>query len=181
MVIVNKDGYEYENESLNYIILYNTVMIPMDEVFGQIFGNEYQKGISQELIYEDMILEINYNEGNIIIPNRHLVNNYTLDDSVTVEIEEEDNVRYIPVYLLSNLPSVIVKIDGKIVYSSDKYISARDIIKTKNEKHEIKIYLSSEYKKNASAEYIGEENGALWREEALKRIEKYRKKSVSLE
>ncbi len=179
VVIVNKDGYEYENESLNYIILYNTVMIPMDEVFGQIFGNEYQKGISQELIYEDMILEINYNEGNIIIPNRHLVNNYTLDDSVTVEIEEEDNVRYIPVYLLSNLPSVIVKIDGKIVYSSDKYISARDIIKTKNEKHEIKIYLSSEYKKNASAEYIGEENGALWREEALKRIEKYRKKSVS--
>ena len=105
-----------------------------------------------------------------------------IDDSVNVEIEDFDGEKYIPIYLIANIPEVQVYVDNEEVYSSKKYYNSLDALNDRKEIHNIEIIIgkAEDEEEISSTEYIGEEEGALWREEALKRIEKYRKSDTNI-
>lgn len=113
----------------------------------------------------------------------------TVDDSVNVTIEIKNNKYYVPLYFFSAIPGVTVKVDGKTVYKSENgtYYDVKSALNSSSS-HTIKLIVNkveqSEYSKLAKDigqyEYYGEEKGALWREEALKRIEKNRKSNVTI-
>ena len=119
---------------------------------------------------------------------------------VEVEIEEIDNKLYIPVYLLTNLDNIKAFVDNAEIYKldiSEDENQTKEISNTKEfQTIEIKRqdnysrqqyiiehsfhYLNTEQidENNKYYTYLGQEKGALWREEALKRIEKNRKSDV---
>ena len=107
----------------------------------------------------------------------------TIDDSVRVTIEIKNNKYYIPVYFLSSIPGVSVMVDNKAVYKSTNYLDVPKAL-SNNSTHTIKLVVNKITDYNSLAkdigeyEYYGEEDGALWREEAKKRIEKNRRQNV---
>ena len=161
----------------NALILYNTIIVPEKEIFEKIFESENRN----EIEYNEIKLEIKDNV--IVFPNINVIqsngNTATLDNSVEVEIEEVNNVKYIPLYLIANLPGVHVYVDDSKIYDSNNYLSGVEAMNKESEQHSIVIELTNE-KTDSSSEYFGREDGALWREEALKRIEKYRKGNVNI-
>lgn len=177
--VINKNGVNYEYDDVNYQILYNTVMVPMNETFIGIFGDKYTEGINQTINYKDTIIQINVEENKITLPNIYTKENYQINDTVAIDIEDIDGIKYIPVYLVSNLPKVVVKIDNKEVYNAKEYLTSIEAMNNKKSKHKIVIYTDQEKEENVTA-YNGEQYGALWREEAVKRIEKYRKKEEKI-
>lgn len=177
--IINRNGENYEYEDIEYKIIYNTVMVPINEVFKGIFCDVYKENANQIITYKDTTIEIKFDENKIILPQIDEKGKYKIDNTVEIEIENIDGNKYIPIYLISNLPGIIVKIDNKIVYYSEDYLNGTEVINKKKDKHKIVIF-TDQNKKEKNVQYIGEENGALWREEAFKRIEKYRKKNITL-
>lgn len=170
---------KYEVENFETIELYGTIMIPMNTVFKGIFGNLYIDDTNQQIEYESMKLDIDIEKNKIIVLQNGAENESNIDNSVEVEIEEQDGIRYVPIYLISNFPNVDVKIDGKVVYDDNKYLSSMDVFSNGKNFHEIRIITGSK-EDNKNYDYVGQESGAIWREEALKRIEKYRKKDVDI-
>lgn len=178
-ILFNKNDEEYYIDNIDTIILYDTVMLPMEQVFEGIFGDTYIKGISQELVYDTMKLNIQLEENKIEIPEINTINGIDVDNSVEVEIEEVNGIKYIPLYLISNFPTVRVKIDNKVVYENDNYLSGKDAIHNGKTSHDIVIETKCKEDNNTYT-YAGQNLGALWREEALKRIEKNRKKDIQV-
>lgn len=175
-LIIKSNGEAYEYNDIQCIIKYNVVFIPMDEVFSALFKEKYvSNNYSQKIEYNGMKIEINNNKINILDIDKGEV----IDDSVEVEIEEENEIKYIPTYLISNFPNINVKIDNKEIYTSSNYISSLNAISNEKKEHKIVIYIKDD--ENLEENYKGESLGSLWREEALKRIEKYRKKEIRLE
>lgn len=177
--IINKSGINYEYSDVEYQTLYNTVFVPLNETFTGIFGSEYVQNESQKITYKGMTVDIKLENNIISVPNIYEDNNIVVDNSVDVEIEMINEKRYIPIYLLANLPNVIVKIDNKEVYNESNYLNSIDAIKDNREKHKI-VILTEQEKSSKKTNYVGEQPGALWREEALKRIEKNRKKNLTI-
>ncbi len=199
--ILGKNGKKYNSSGYNAIILYNTVMIPMNAVFPYIFEN-YKEGMEQELIYNTTTLNIK--ENIISVPNimkvkdldpktfeyidnkdysnKNITDDTIIDNSVDVEIEDIEGVKYIPLYLLSNIDGISVSVDDKILYLSkeDEYYNSISAIDINKNLSNIVIDLEYDGEENVKTKYIGQELGALWREEAYKRIEKYRKNNVSV-
>lgn len=159
---------------------YNTIMLPMDIIFSQLFDNYQVDKEEQELIYEDFKLIVKRDENLIKVPNVYKVETSQIDDSVDVEIEEFDEKKYIPIYLITNIPGIQVFVDSKEIYNDKKYYNSYDGINNKEENHNIGIKVTRNKEEKISNEYVGREEGALWREEALKRIEKYRKRDISI-
>ena len=177
--IIDSKEENIEYSDIEYAIKYNTVFVPMDIAFQSIFGSDYISGTNQTISYNGTNVIIDLENSKITIPNIENTNNELIDNSVDVEIENINNINYIPVYLLSNLPKVIVKIDNKEVYNAKKYLSSFDAINDGKEEHKVEIFINQE-KDDIDTTYFGEQDGALWREEAYKRIEKYRKSDVNL-
>lgn len=177
--IINSKQENVEYSDIEYAIKYNTVFIPMDIVFQSIFGDDYDPETNQTITYNGINIIIDLENKKITIPNIKNEDNQYVDNSVDVEIENLNHTNYVPVYLISNLPKVIVKIDDKEVYNAKKYINSYDAINDGKEKHKVEIFINQN-KDNVDTTYFGEQDGALWREEAYKRIEKYRKSDVNL-
>lgn len=177
--IINSKQENVEYSDIEYAIKYNTVFIPMDVVFQSIFGDDYEPETNQTITYNGINIVIDLKNKKITIPNIKNEDNQYVDNSVDVEIENLNHTNYVPVYLISNLPKVIVKIDEKEVYNAKKYINSYDAINDGKEKHKVEIFINQN-KDNVDTTYFGEQDGALWREEAYKRIEKYRKSDVNL-
>jgi len=178
-VLMNKNKDTYYIDDIDTIVLYNTVMLPMEQVFEGIFGNSYTKGVSQELTYDTVKIDIQLEKNKVDVPKINIINGINVDNSVEVEIEEVNGVPYIPLYLISNLPTVRVKIDNKYVYEDENYLSGTEALNNGKVAHNIVIETDSKEDTNTYA-YEGQNLGALWREEALKRIEKNRKKDVTI-
>ena len=87
---------------------------------------------------------------------------------------------YIPLYLISNIDGIEVEIDNKEIYDKNNYYNVNEAINTKKNESNITIKIGKSKKNTSSTEYVGQEQGALWREEALKRIEKYRKSFTNI-
>ena len=163
------------------IILYNTIFVPLNTTFRNIYPNQYKENQNQRIISENMVLDIDFENNMIEIPDVYKndkINQY-IDDSINIEIENIDGIKYVPLYLISNLPRILVKINNNYVYVSNNYKTAIDELK-ENYNNKITIYTLENSKKNSKEAYNGERKGALWREEALKRIEKYRKENIEI-
>ena len=172
----------YNNSDINIIEIYNNLFCPMDEILESLF-EDYNNEIktTQELILNNYKMEVNIEKNTINIPNVYINNNSEIDDSVLVEIEEVDGKKYIPVYLVANIPGVQVYIDNKEVYDTDNYYNGISALNCRKDIHDIEIVVEEESELDIiSKEYVGEEQGALWREEALKRVEKYRKSDTNI-
>lgn len=112
-----------------------------------------------------------------------------INDSVTLDIEEKNGKYYLPLYFFTNIPGVAVYVDGKQVYESSNYLKSMNAINKDVNHHELEIvitkiendnYASIKNNKRDAYYYNGEEDGALWREEALKRIEKNKKSQINI-
>lgn len=130
------------------------------------------------------------NKTSIYVPDRYYVcdgegNNRDIDDGVTVEIEKINGKYYLPAYFFSSIPGIKVNADGKTLYQSSSYYDSATILKS-GSSHTIKMEISkvtdysSLVKSVGKYHYYGEEDGALWREEAKKRIEKYRRGDITV-
>lgn len=175
------------NEIISYkmdsVILYNNIMIPLDVVVKDIFGREYNEEKEKIIIeVQDKKYIINQEENIIQIPNEYDYKGNILDNSTTIEIENINDKRYIPIYFIANIPGATVLANGKKLYESTDYISSSEIIlKNKNNNLNIQIEISKNTTgMNRDYSYWGQKKGALWREEAYKRIEKYRKKNIMI-
>lgn len=171
------------NENISYkmdsVILYNNIMIPLDVVVKDIFGKEYNEEKEKIIIeVQDQKYIINQEENIIQIPNEYDYKGNILDNSTTIEIENINEKKYIPIYFIANIPGATVLANGKKLYESTDYISSSEVIlKNKNNNLDIQIeILKNTANTNRDYSYWGQKKGALWREEAYKRIEKYRKK-----
>lgn len=164
----------FDNEKI--MILYNTIFVPMNETLRALNGEKYQYNKSQAFQYEGKEYYIDIDSQKIEYENKNEESN--IDNSVEIEIEKINNEYYIPLYFVSNLPKILVKVNKKNVYCAKNYINAIDAIQN-GKNNEIKIYKIENDGNNVRENYYGEKDGALWREEALKRIEKYRKKTTT--
>lgn len=183
--INNKGNNVYSRDNEDILYKYKNIMIPMDNVFSVVFTNYDRTLETQTLEYGNSTLEIKKEENIITVPNIYEFSESTvINDTVDVEIEEFDGVKYIPIYLLTSISGIEVTLDGKQVYDKDNYYNSIQAIDDTKIEHNIEIKLNEnvddEETSLSSTEYIGEEDGALWREEALKRIEKYRKSDTDI-
>lgn len=174
------------NEEISYemdsTILYNNIMIPLDVVLKDIFGKVYNEDNGQIILeIQNQKYIINQEENVIQIPNEYEYKGNILNNSITVEIEKIKDKSYIPIYFIANIPGAKVYANGKRLYESTNYISSSDIIsKNKNNNLNIQIEISKTKTDESNEVYWGQKKGTLWREEAFKRIEKYRKKDISI-
>ena len=156
------------------------------------YANETNIGYRYGSYTDDLnMIKINNNK-KIVVPDiYYFVNskkeNIMTDDSVLLDIEAKNNHYYLPLYFFTNIPGIKVTLNGKNLYSNDNYINSYNAINTEQTTQTIVIDISkitnlkSLNKKLSSIDnYYGEENGALWREEALKRIEKNKKKELTV-
>lgn len=168
-------------DNIRVIKLYGTLMIAIDDVFTNLFAEEYQSATNQTLRYNDTNLNIDIVNNIIEVPNiYHENSSSTTDNTVEIEIEQIDNVKYIPLYLISNLPGINITIDNQKIYDAQNYCNSVNAIDNEKNEHTIVIEIDSNTQNELSVEYQGQQQGALWREEALKRIEKYRKNDITL-
>lgn len=162
-------------DNIEFVIKYNTIYVPMDEIMKIIFGDEYKSGENLKLIWKEE-QEYDIDEKDDIIVNKLIKDN--VDYSTKVEIETLNQKKYIPIYLITSLKGINLKLDNKLVYNSENYINGIDAIKNNN-KHTLEIINNDDFSESKYT-YIGENDGALWREEALKNIEKYRKQETKI-
>lgn len=136
-----KENEEIEEvKAENIINIYGTLMLNMDDVFRKIF-EDYQIDMEEQIIiFKSMNLEIKKTENIIKILNIYNVDEKEINNSIDVEIEDVNGIKFIPIYLIVNIPDVEVLIDN------------------------IKI----------------DSNMEIWKEEAYKRIEKYRKSNINI-
>lgn len=177
--VVNRTNKMIEHPDIQYIIKYNTIFIPMNEIFTVLMGDNYIENTNQTLNYNDCTFTIDINKNIIIFPNKLKINEYEVNNSVEVEIEEFDGKKYIPIYLISNLPKVDVKVDGKDIFNNSQLTYTSEALDKNRDNHKVVIYTECD-DKSLNEDYWGESNGSLWREEALKRIEKYRKENIEI-
>ncbi|CCY99424.1 unknown [Clostridium sp. CAG:793] len=177
--VVNRTNKRIEHPDIQYIIKYNTIFIPMNEIFTVLMGDNYIENTNQTLNYNDCTFTIDINKNIIIFPNKLKINEYEVNNSVEVEIEEFDGKKYIPIYLISNLPKVDVKVDGKDIFNNSQLTYTSEALDKNRDNHKVVIYTECD-DKSLNEDYWGESNGSLWREEALKRIEKYRKENIEI-
>ncbi len=177
--VVNRTNKMIDHPDIQYIIKYNTIFIPMNEIFTVLMGDNYIENTNQTLNYNDCTFTIDINKNIIIFPNKLKINEYEVNNSVEVEIEEFDGKKYIPIYLISNLPKVDVKVDGKDIFNNSQLTYTSEALDENRDNHKVVIYTECD-DKSLNEEYWGESNGSLWREEALKRIEKYRKENIEI-
>lgn len=177
--VVNRTNKMIEHPDIQYIIKYNTIFIPMNEIFTVLMGDNYIENTNQTLNYNDCTFTIDINKNIIIFPNKLKINEYEVNNSVEVEIEEFDGKKYIPIYLISNLPKVDVKVDGKDIFNNSQLTYTSEALDENRDNHKVVIYTECD-DKSLNENYWGESNGSLWREEALKRIEKYRKENIEI-
>ena len=141
---------------------------------------------------DDSSLILNRDKLNLFIPDVYYYvasSLYTIDDSLNIDIEKVniDGVDhyYLPVYLFANIPGVSVSVYGHSVYNASNYMDSISALNNSSS-HDIVLDVSNvtDYSSILSTIdntiYYGEENGALWREEAKKKIEKYRKSGVNI-
>ena len=179
MTISNNTEESIDVGELDIVVLYNTVLVPINDTFKALFGSDYTEDVNQTIKYGSMTLNIDFENNTITIPNFYTYGTQKMDNTVVVEIEEYNNKRYIPLYLISNLNNMTVKLDGIEIYKNNNYVSSIEVVKNKNENHIIQI-ISEIQKNDANDTYFGQALGSLWREEALKRIEKYRKNDSNI-
>lgn len=177
--VVNRTNKMIDHPDIQYIIKYNTIFIPMNEIFTVLMGDNYIENTNQTLNYNDCTFTIDINKNIIIFPNKLKINEYEVNNSVEVEIEEFDGKKYIPIYLISNLPKVDVKVDGKDIFNNSQLTYTSEALDENRDNHKVVIYTECD-DKSLNEDYWGESNGSLWREEALKRIEKYRKENIEI-
>ena len=177
--VVNRTNKMIEHPDIQYIIKYNTIFIPMNEIFTVLMGDNYIENTNQTLNYNDCTFTIDINKNIIIFPNKLKINEYEVNNSVEVEIEEFDGKKYIPIYLISNLPKVDVKVDGKDIFNNSQLTYTSEALDENRDNHKVVIYTECD-DKSLNEDYWGESNVSLWREEALKRIEKYRKENIEI-
>ncbi len=177
--VVNRTNKMIEHPDIQYIIKYNTIFIPMNEIFTVLMGDNYIENTNQTLNYNDCTFTIDINKNIIIFPNKLKINEYEVNNSIEVEIEEFDGKKYIPIYLISNLPKVDVKVDGKDIFNNSQLTYTSEALDENRDNHKVVIYTECD-DKSLNENYWGESNGSLWREEALKRIEKYRKENIEI-
>ena len=94
----------------------------------------------------------------------------TLDDSTRVGIETEGDYYYVPLHFLGAIPGITYSIDNGMLMIDVRKVSDYNSLSDKRTYRSDKVY------KN----YVGGDDNALWRNEALKRIEKYRKSSITI-
>ncbi len=169
-----------EKKDFDIIELYNCLYINMNDIFSNLFGDDYKVNEDITINYKDQAIDINSTNNTMTLSDIYEDNNSKYDNSVEVEIENINNKKYVPIYLISNLPGIIVKIDEKIIYSADNYCSSIDAISNLLSVHKIEISINNIIEEDNNLKYKGQQDGALWREEAYKRIEKYRKKDIKL-
>ena len=154
------------------------VLSPQEQKIVEDFAAKIDiENTNQTLNYNDCTFTIDINKNIIIFPNKLKINEYEVNNSVEVEIEEFDGKKYIPIYLISNLPKVDVKVDGKDIFNNSQLTYTSEALDENRDNHKVVIYTECD-DKSLNENYWGESNGSLWREEALKRIEKYRNKCV---
>ena len=169
---------DVEVDNYNMIIKYNNIWLPMNEIFNKLFPRQYKTNITQVIQTKTMEIDIDYDNNKITIPNYTTYNNQKMDNSIIIEIEEFNNKKYIPLYFISNLDEINIKLDGTEIYENENYINSISAIKENAENHSIEIMFCEE--KNIEENYFGQSMGSLWREEALKRIEKYKKNDIKI-
>lgn len=167
-IIMDQKNYNISNLCIR--VLYNNVFIPMDEILEILFEKESSFG--------DYSI-ITYGTDNYYLDNKNNVITlfYGTESSIDIEIEEIDNKKYIPIYFLASLPKIQIVLDDIYIYSEKDYKTAIDAINENENYHKIVIQ-EKEQTEVKNSFYEGQEEGAIWREEALKRIEKYRKKYI---
>ncbi len=128
----------------------------------------------------------------IYVPDRYNyyydeTNYVSVDDSVTLDIESKDDNYYLPLYFFANIPGISISVDGNKVYDKTSYHNSIEAIDRTKAAHVIDIRINQKtpnyndvHIANSTGDYYGKSNGSLWREEALKRIEKYRKNDLDI-
>ena len=161
--VVNRTNKMIDHPDIQYIIKYNTIFIPMNEIFTVLMGDNYIENTNQTLNYNDCTFTIDINKNIIIFPNKLKINEYEVNNSVEVEIEEFDGKKYIPIYLISNLPKVDVKVDGKDIFNNSQLTYTSEALDENRDNHKVVIYTECD-DKSLNEDYWGESNGSLWRE-----------------
>lgn len=138
--VVNRTNKMIEHPDIQYIIKYNTIFIPMNEIFTVLMGDNYIENTNQTLNYNDCTFTIDINKNIIIFPNKLKINEYEVNNSVEVEIEEFDGKKYIPIYLISNLPKVDVKVDGKDIFNNSQLTYTSEALDENRDNHKVVIY-----------------------------------------
>ena len=175
---ITSDSMEdIEIYDLEIAILYDNVWVPMNEIFRNIYREDYKENANQEITDGDTRYIIENDKNKIIIPKYVINDSATINNTIEVEIEEYNSIKYIPLYLISNIDNMSIKLDGKEIYDSNKYISSIEALNNNSLTHSIEI---TKKEKENNETYEGQLKGSLWREVALKRIEKYRKKEIKI-
>ena len=177
--IVSKENEIYVNEDQDCIYMYNTIYLPMDDVFKIFFTNYDEIANIQTINYRGTNYEINKTKNIINVEKIDSSNGTNIDNSIEIILEENNNKLYVPIYFIANLKDIKVKVNDKNVYDKNNYKSVYDVINEKNKINSIEILLENSDTSD-DENYFGEHEGALWREEAFTRIERYRKRTQNI-
>ena len=93
-----------------------------------------------------------------------------MDDTTNVGVEYRNGKYYIPLHFLEAMPLIDVSINNNKLTITSKKVSDYNTLSNK------RVYKNG----NTYTGYVGDEDSALWRKEALKRIEKYRKNKITV-
>lgn len=171
--VINENETMYCEEKFEMIEKYKTLWISVDEILPKIFNNYDLKSEKQTLEIENVLLEIDKRKNTIKIPNIYYIDSALIDDSVDIEIEEFQGIKYVPIYLIVNMPMIQISIDNKIIEDESIYLNNEEILRSKD-KHSMEIIIDNSLITNDS------EKNSLWRKEAYKRIEKYKKSDIDI-
>lgn len=201
-----KVGGEKLTGDSNSFVRYNILYIDLDKVFPIISeklgirntNNDYNKlfdEFSKLWHYTKIVGAANAKEGqvyrNSATPDKIVFSRYggvitvpdiyvyktdatstvTLDDSTRVGIEVDNDRYYVPLHFLEAMPGITAEISGGELSINVKKITDYNSISNGRVYRENKVYKG----------YVGDEENALWRKEALKRIEKYRKSDITID
>lgn len=163
------------NNDEEVVILNEDLYVPLNKNLKMLFNEKFVENENQIIEDERYYYKIDYGNDNIIVSNKSDVD---VDNSVKIEIENYKNEKYIPLYVIANIPKILVRVNGTDVYIDKDYHNAIECYKN-NGKNVVEIFkLGKDIKSEDNEHYYGENLGTLWREAALTRIEKYRKKDV---
>ncbi len=120
-------------------------------------------------------MEFNRAGGVITVPDIYnykvsSVETVTLDDSTRVGIELDGDYYYVPLHFLDAIPGITSSINNGMLIIDAKGVSDYNSLSDKRTYRSDKVY----------KDYVGSDDNALWRSEALKRIEKYRKSNITI-
>ena len=163
---------EYNKSAPKIEKIYGCLYINIDDVFPFVFKN-YTPNVNCNLDYDGDKINVDFEKKVITYEYK----DRTIYDDVYIEIEEINGKNLVPLYLIANIGDIIIKLNGIELFNEKNY---NDGIEEFEKRGVNNISISYGKSVNKNYTYFGENDGSLWREEAKKNIEKYRKISKQI-